>query len=65
MIEIKKARNHLIGVISDTHNLLRPEAVEAFKNVDLIVHAGDICKPGIIEELKKIAPVVAIRGNND
>lgn len=54
-----------IGVISDTHGLLRPEAVEALVNSALILHAGDIGKPEILEELGTIAPVVAIRGNND
>ncbi len=56
---------HLIGVISDTHGLLRPEALKALRNSDLIIHAGDIGKPEVIEALKSIAPVVAIRGNND
>ena len=55
----------LIGVISDTHNLLRPEVLEALKNADLIVHAGDICNLKVLEELEAIAPVVAVRGNND
>ncbi len=55
----------LIGVISDTHGLLRPEALQALKGVQLIIHAGDIGKPDVIEALKSIAPVVAIRGNND
>ena len=54
-----------IGVISDTHGLLRPEAFKALRNSDLIIHAGDIGKPEVIEALKSIAPVVAIRGNND
>ena len=55
----------LVGVISDTHNLLRPEAVEALENADLIVHAGDICNLEILEKLRTLAPVVAVRGNND
>jgi putative phosphoesterase len=54
-----------IGVIADTHGLLRPEAIEALKGSDLIVHAGDIGKPEILEALKSVAPVVAIRGNID
>jgi uncharacterized protein len=54
-----------IGVISDTHGLLRPEAIEALTGSDLILHAGDIGKPEILEELNTIAPVVAVRGNND
>lgn len=55
----------LVGVISDTHGLLRPEAVEALRGSELIVHAGDIGGPEIIEALRAIAPVVAVRGNND
>ena len=54
-----------IGVISDTHNLLRPEAVEELQGVDLIIHAGDIGERRILEELETIAPVVAVRGNVD
>lgn len=54
-----------IGVISDTHGLLRPEALEALTGCDLILHAGDIGKPEILEELSAIAPVIAVRGNND
>jgi putative phosphoesterase len=55
----------VIGVISDTHGLLRPQALGALAGVDLIIHAGDIGKPEVLSELKKIAPVAAIRGNND
>jgi len=55
----------MVGVVSDTHGLLRPEALKALRNSDLIIHAGDIGKPEVIEALKSIAPVVAIRGNND
>ncbi len=65
MIKNKKTWGNLIGVISDTHNLLRPEAVEALKNADLIIHAGDICNLKILEELKMLAPIVVVRGNND
>jgi putative phosphoesterase len=54
-----------IGLISDTHGLLRPEARDALKGVDRIIHAGDICKPEVLEQLAQIAPVVAVRGNND
>jgi hypothetical protein len=54
-----------VGVISDTHGLLRPEALEALERVDLIVHAGDIGAPRIIDSLRELAPVVAIRGNVD
>ena len=55
----------IIGVISDTHGLLRPEAVELLLGSEQIIHAGDIGAPEIISELEKIAPVTAIRGNVD
>ncbi len=55
----------LIGIISDTHGLVRPEAAEALKGVDLILHAGDVGGAEVLETLKGIAPVVAVRGNND
>jgi putative phosphoesterase len=55
----------IIGVISDTHGLLRPQACEYLRDVDLIVHAGDIGAADVIPELEKIAPVKAIRGNVD
>lgn len=54
-----------IGLISDTHGLLRPEARVALKGCDRILHAGDICDASVLEDLEKIAPVVAVRGNND
>ena len=60
--EGKKVR---VGVISDTHGLLRPEALRALDGSDVIVHAGDIGAPGILHDLRAIAPVVAVRGNND
>jgi uncharacterized protein len=55
----------IIGVISDTHGLLRPEAVELLRGSEHIIHAGDIGSAEIVPELKKIAPVTAIRGNVD
>jgi putative phosphoesterase len=55
----------VIGVISDTHGLLRPEAVETLRGVDLILHAGDVGSAEVLETLKGIAPVIAVRGNND
>ncbi|HEY3768315.1 MAG TPA: metallophosphoesterase family protein [Candidatus Angelobacter sp.] len=55
----------IIGVISDTHGLLRSEAVELLRGSEHIIHAGDIGDPEIIPELRKIAPVTAIRGNVD
>ena len=54
-----------IGVISDTHGLLRPEATDALHGSELIIHAGDVGAPGILEALTRIAPVVAVRGNVD
>src|SRR5712692_1251627 len=58
-------RVNRIGLISDTHGLLRKEALEALRGSELILHAGDVGKPEILEELRKIAPVVAVRGNVD
>lgn len=54
-----------IGVISDTHGLLRPEAVAALRGAEHILHAGDVGEIGILERLRAIAPVTAIRGNVD
>src|SRR5829696_2802943 len=55
----------LIGIISDTHGLMRPQAIEALAGVDMILHAGDIGNQQVLDTLKDIAPVVAVRGNND
>jgi putative phosphoesterase len=54
-----------VGVISDTHGLLRAEAVEALHGSDLIVHAGDVGDPGVLDRLRAIAPTRAVRGNVD
>jgi putative phosphoesterase len=54
-----------IGVISDTHGLLRPQAVAALRGSSLIIHAGDVGAPEILDELRRIAPVFAVRGNVD
>ena len=54
-----------IALISDTHGLLRPEALEFVRGADHIVHAGDICDPAILEALASVAPLTAVRGNND
>lgn len=54
-----------IGVISDTHGLLRPEALDALQSSNFILHAGDIGDPKILEKLEQIAPVIAVRGNVD
>ena len=55
----------MIGVISDTHGLVRPEVLEIFKGVDLIIHAGDIAGVEVLNALETIAPVRAVCGNND
>jgi hypothetical protein len=56
---------HTVGVISDTHGLLRPQAIEFLRRCDLIVHAGDLGDPDILHTLESIAPTVAVRGNVD
>ena len=58
-------RVHTLGVISDTHGLVRPEALAALAGVERIVHAGDIGAPEVLTALGRIAPVTAVRGNND
>src|SRR5687767_2332226 len=54
-----------IGLISDTHGLLRPQALAFLRGSDFIVHAGDIGRNGVLEDLRALAPVTAVRGNND
>src|SRR3954462_4034160 len=54
-----------VGVISDTHGLVRPELMEAFRGVQHILHAGDIGKAEVLDHLRRIAPLSAVRGNND
>lgn len=61
----EKSRPRLIGVISDTHGLVRPEALAALRGAELIVHAGDIGGPEVVAALESVAAVAAIRGNND
>ena len=58
-------KNVIIGIISDTHGLLRKRVAEALKGSRLIVHAGDIDCPEVLDALKKIAPLVAVKGNMD
>jgi len=60
----RKPERH-IGIISDTHGLVRPEAIASLRGVDMILHAGDIGASQVLETLSEIAPVVAVRGNND
>lgn len=57
--------NRVVGVIADTHGLVRPAALEALAGSELIVHAGDVGSPEVLTELRAVAPVVAVRGNND
>ncbi len=54
-----------IGVISDTHGLLRPQALEALAGAQHLIHAGDVGGSGVLERLREIAPITAVRGNND
>jgi uncharacterized protein len=65
MIERVGQNPKLIGLISDTHGLLRSEAMRALRGSELIIHAGDVGKPEIIDTLRTLAPVVAVRGNVD
>ena len=60
-----KREDWIVGVISDTHGLLRPEAVAALRGSDYIIHAGDVGDPDILKDLASIAPVTAVRGNVD
>ena len=55
----------MLGVISDTHGILRPEAFAALAGSELIIHAGDIGSPEVLKQLREIAPVIAVRGNMD
>lgn len=54
-----------VGLISDTHGLMRPQALEALQGCDYLIHGGDIGKPEILETLKAVAPLTVVRGNND
>src|SRR4030095_3261103 len=64
-MQSSRPRGKPIGVISDTHGLLRPEVFEVFRGVNLILHAGDIGSAEVLEALKTLAPGIACRGNND
>jgi uncharacterized protein len=55
----------LVGLISDTHGLVRPEALAVLQGAELIIHAGDIGEPEVLDALRGIAPTFAVRGNND
>lgn len=63
--KIQAKENFLIGVISDTHGHVPSDVPKAFKNADLIIHAGDIGDEKVLDQLSRIAPVVAVRGNMD
>lgn len=63
--EVRAMEAHRIGILSDTHGLLRPEAAEILKTCEVMFHAGDIDNPRVLEELEKICPVYAVRGNAD
>ena len=54
-----------IGLVSDTHNLLRPQVLEYLRGSDHILHAGDICGDAVLQALAQLAPLTAVRGNND
>jgi putative phosphoesterase len=64
-IKTEKHDTAQIGVLSDTHGLLRDEVISALQGMDLIIHAGDVGSPDILDALEAIAPVVAVRGNMD
>jgi uncharacterized protein len=64
-LQKNKSVPSFIGIISDTHGLVRPEALEALHGADLIIHAGDIGSEAVLAALRSIAPVLAVRGNND
>src|SRR5258707_4715909 len=65
MVDRMSTSDLLLGVISDTHGLLRPQAVAALRGSDLIIHAGDVGDPAILDALRAIAPTFAVRGNVD
>ncbi|CAB3804412.1 hypothetical protein LMG28688_05971 [Paraburkholderia caffeinitolerans] len=54
-----------VALVSDTHNLVRPELLRFLDGSDAIIHAGDICEQGVLDQLAQIAPLTAVRGNND
>lgn len=62
---MKHKKTYRVGVISDTHGLLREQVLKVFQGVDLILHAGDVDREEIIKALTKLSPVIAVRGNMD
>jgi len=65
LLNFKNKESVVVGVIADTHGLLLPAAIKALEGVDLIVHAGDVGNTEVLDDLKSIAPVFAVRGNMD
>lgn len=65
MLTLKDKDKYIVGVMSDTHGLLRDIVYQAFEAVDLIIHAGDVGGTAVLEELKKLAPLAAVQGNMD
>jgi putative phosphoesterase len=61
----RRGRECIVGVISDTHGLMRPEALAALRGSERIIHAGDVGAPEVLAALRALAPVTAVRGNND
>jgi putative phosphoesterase len=64
-LSFQNKENVVVGIIADTHGLLLPAAIKALKGVDLIIHAGDVGNTEVLDRLKSIAPVLAVRGNMD
>lgn len=64
-MRVSNKRENIIGIISDTHGLVRPQVLEALTGAELIIHAGDIGNVDVLKTLERIAPVIAVRGNND
>lgn len=62
---MSESQDIIVGVVADTHGLLRPELLEVFKDVDLIIHAGDVGKEMVLKGLEAHAPIIAVRGNVD
>ncbi len=62
---MSNGKETVVGVISDTHGLLRPEAIAALRGSDMIIHAGDVGRPDVLEALRVLAPTFAVRGNVD
>jgi putative phosphoesterase len=62
---VRRGTRRLVGLIADTHGLLRPEAVQALRGAEVILHAGDIGRAAVLEGLRAVAPVTAVRGNVD